>query len=215
VRLVPFACSAILLCAGCATVKESDTARTGVEQLLISQAADQALDKVDLQPISGARVFVDPQYLDCVDKNYVIVSLHQRLMAVNCLLTDKRDEADVVLEIASGAVGTDRHEFFVGTPQIPLPPPSPISLPKMTVFNRAKAMGTAKFRVVAFDAKSRRALINSGVSLARADYKHWNIVGSASFASGSVPRELTDATGESESVIPLGPNLARRPSSVR
>lgn len=210
-RHVLFA-SAMLYCLGCATVKESDTSRTGVEQLLISQAADQALDKVDLQPVSGARVFVDTQYLDCVDKNYVIVSLHQRLMAVNCTLTDKRDDADAVLEIASGAVGTDRHEFFVGTPQIPLPPPSPISVPKMSVFNRVKAMGTAKFRVVAFDAKTRRPLINSDVALARSDYKHWSVVGTSSIASGSVPTELAQATGESESVIPVRRSLARRPA---
>lgn len=211
-RYALFAVAAMLCCFGCASVKESDTSRTGVEQLLISQAADQALDKVDLQPVAGARVFVDTQYLDCVDKNYVIVSLHQRLMAVNCTLTDKRDDANVVLEIASGAVGTDRHEFFVGTPQIPLPPPSPISVPKMTVFNRIKAMGTAKFRVVAFDAKTRRPLINSGVSLARSDYKHWSVVGTSSIASGTVPTELARATGESESVIPIGTMVARRPA---
>jgi hypothetical protein len=214
VRLALFAFAA-LCCSGCASVKESDTSRTGVEQLLISQAADQALDKIDLQPISGARVFVDTQYLDCVDKNYVIVSLHQRLMAVNCTLTDKADDAEVVLEIASGAVGTDRHEYFVGTPQIPLPPPSPISVPKMAVFNRIKAMGTAKFRVVAFDAKTRRSLINSDVALARSDYKHWNVVGASSIASGSVPNELARSTGESESVIPLGHSLARRPTGKR
>jgi hypothetical protein len=204
-----------LLAAGCASMKESDTARTGVEQLLISQAADQALDKVDLRPLSGAKVFVDTQYLDCVDKNYVIVSLHQRLMAVNCTLSDKREEADVVLEIASGAVGTDRNELFVGIPEIPLPPPSPIALPKLSFFNRAKAMGTAKFRVVAFDAKSRRAIINSDIALARSDYKHWSVIGSNSVASGTVPAELKQSTGESESAISFGRSIARHPATVR
>lgn len=202
------------LAAGCATMKESDTSRTGVEQLLISQAADHALDKVDLRPIAGAKVFVDTQYLDCVDKNYVIVSLHQRLMAIDCTLSDKREEADVVVEIASGAVGTDRTDLFVGIPEIPLPPPSPIALPKLSLFNRDKAMGTAKFRVVAFDAKTHRAVINSGVALARSDYKHWSVIGSTSVASGTVPDELSRATGESESMLSLQ-NIARRPAETR
>ena len=85
----------------------------------------------------------------------------------------------------------------------------------MAVFNRIKAMGTAKFRVVAFDAKTRRSLINSDVALARSDYKHWNVVGASSIASGSVPNELARSTGESESVIPLGHSLARRPTGKR
>ncbi len=36
-----------LMLGGCATIKESDTPRTGIEQLLISSAADRALDKID------------------------------------------------------------------------------------------------------------------------------------------------------------------------
>ncbi|HVX62441.1 MAG TPA: DUF6655 family protein [Pirellulales bacterium] len=206
--------SLFALLSGCATMKESDTARTGVEQLLISQATDHALDKVDLRPVAGAKVFVDTQYLDCVDKNYVIVSLHQRLMAIDCRLCDKADDADVVLEIASGAVGTDRHELFVGIPEIPLPPPSPIALPKLAVFNRAKAMGTAKFRVVAFDAKSHRAVINSDVALARSDYRHWSVIGSNSVASGTVPDELKKQTGESESALAFS-HIARKQSTER
>lgn len=206
--------SFFILLSGCASMKESDTARTGVEQLLISQATDHALDKVDLRPISGARVFVDTQYLDCVDKNYVIVSLHQRLMALDCTLSEKREDCDVVLEIASGAVGTDRHELFVGIPEVPLPPPSPIALPKLAIFNRAKAMGTAKFRVVAFDAKSHRAVINPDVALARSDYRHWSVIGSNSVASGTVPDELKKQTGESESAISFS-HIARRSKTVR
>jgi hypothetical protein len=75
--------------AGCATIKQSDTARTGIEQLLISSAADRALDKIDLRPIAGAKVFVDKQYLDCTDKNYLLVALHQRLLADRCTLVPK------------------------------------------------------------------------------------------------------------------------------
>ena len=79
-------------------MKQSDTARTGVEQLLISSATDQALDKVDLARIAEAKVYVETKYLDCVDKNYIIVALHQRLLKHGCTLVDKADDAQVVLE---------------------------------------------------------------------------------------------------------------------
>ncbi len=136
---LPFAVAALCLSVGCMTTKESDTSRTGVEQLLLSSATDRALDKVDLAPIARAKVFVDTQYLECVDKNYVIVSLHQRLLRQGCSLVEKRDDADVVVEVASGGLGTDRTEWFVGVPEIPLPPPFADCDSEAGAFFRARA----------------------------------------------------------------------------
>ena len=136
---------------GCATMKQSDTARTGIEQLLISSATDQTLDKIDFRTIAEAKVYVETKYLDCVDKNYIIVALHQRLLKAGCTLVDKPEDSQVTLEVASGGVGTDRTDMFVGSPAIPLPPPSPISLPRMPIIERTQAMGTAKLAIVAYD----------------------------------------------------------------
>jgi len=61
--LVLLSC-ALAFSSGCATNKESDTARTGVEQLLVSSAVDQALDKIDFTPVRGAKVQLEEKYLD-------------------------------------------------------------------------------------------------------------------------------------------------------
>jgi hypothetical protein len=208
--------SGIVCCAlsGCATMKESDTARTGIEQLLISSAADQALAKVDFQPITRAKVFLDPQYLDCVDKNYILVALHQRLLNQGCTLVGKAEEADVVLEVASGGVGTDRNELFVGIPEIPLAPPSPIAVPKLAFYTRTRAMGTAKLAIVAYDAKTKAPLINTGYALARADHKNWTVLGMGGIQGGSVPQEIATATGEADGIqIPTA--VAKRPDPAQ
>ena len=63
------AVASCLLATGCTSSKRSDTARTGVEQMLISNAVDQSLDRVDFGAFRGARVFVDEKYIDAVDKN--------------------------------------------------------------------------------------------------------------------------------------------------
>ena len=203
-----------VLLGGCATLKESDTARTGLEQLLISSAADRALDKVDFAPIAHAKVFLETKYLDCVDKNYIIVALHQRLLMHECTLVEKPEEANVVVEVASGGVGTDRHELFVGIPEIPLPPPSPIAIPKLALFTRTKAMGTAKLSVVAFDTASKRAVINSGYSLARSDHQNWNVLGAGSVQGGTLTTELAEATGESDSLVTVPTGIAGRPAPL-
>ena len=57
---------------GCTHTSTSNTARTAKEQMLLSNAVDQSLDKVDFTPLYGQKVFVDDKYLECVDKNYEV-----------------------------------------------------------------------------------------------------------------------------------------------
>lgn len=181
---------------GCATQKESHTARTGVEQLLISSAIDKSLDQHNFEPLAGKKVYLETKYLDCVDKNYVLLSLRHRLMMQGVRMMEKADGADAVVEVASGAVGTDGQELFFGIPEIPLPPPSPIAIPRLALFMRTKMNGTAKLLLVAYDAKTKAPILPSGAILARSDQKNYNILGAGPVQTGSVPQEIAHATGE-------------------
>ena len=204
---------ACILCwslSGCASMKESDTARTGLEQLLISSAVDDSLNKVDFTAVSGAKVFLKADYLESVDKNYVLMSIRSRLLSHDCTLVDKADEADVCMEVASGGIGTDRTELVVGTPEIPLGMMG--GIPKISVYERKRAMGTAKLCIIATDTKSKRPVINSGYSLARSDHQHWSAFGAGPVLSGSVAKQLETHTGHSESMIPT--TVPTRISSV-
>ncbi len=200
---------------GCATQKESHTARTGVEQLLISSAIDQSLDRVSLEPLKDRKAFLETKYLDCVDKNYVIVSLHQRLLRAGARMVDKPTDAEVIVEVGSGCVGTDGQELFVGIPEIPLPPPSPIAIPKMSFFTRTKLNGTAKLLVVAYEAKTKHPVLLSGPALARSDQNTWNVFGSGSARTGSVPDELATATGEIDLNLSTVANMALKTVTPR
>jgi hypothetical protein len=100
-----------------------------MEQMLVSNAIDSSLDKIDFESLSGAAVLIDEKYLECTDKKYIVGSVRQRAFQAGCRLVDKPDEADVVLELYSGAVGTDRAEGFIGTPSISVPGPLPVQLP--------------------------------------------------------------------------------------
>ena len=44
-------------------------------------------------------------------------------------------------------------------------------------------MGTAKLAIVAYDARTRMPVIDSGTPLARADYKQWNVMGAGNWAT--------------------------------
>lgn len=199
---------------GCATQKESFTARTGVEQLLISTAVDRSLDRFDFQPLAGRNIFLETKYLDCVDKNYIALALRERLLKQGTRLVEKAESAEVVVEVASGGVGTDGQELFVGIPEIPLPPPSPVAIPRLSLMTRTKMNGTAKLLVIAYDAKTKTPVMQSGVSLARSDQNNWNVLGAGPVQTGSLPREIAAATGETDLSLTTLVNRVPTPGGV-
>jgi hypothetical protein len=180
---------------GCATARKTETPRTGVEQLLISNAVDQSLDKIDFTPLRGSSVFVHEKYLDGVDKNYVIGSLRHRVLATGAQLVDKEDDCDIVLEVRSGGIGTDSRDSFVGSPQLTFPFPIPLSIPEIRLIDTRTQLATAKLSIVAYDKESRQAIGTGGTSLARSNDINRSVLGIGPFNSGSVRTEVQVATG--------------------
>ena len=90
--------------------------------MLLSNAVDQSLDKVDFTPLYGQKVFVDDKYLECVDKSYVVGSLRHRVMRAGGALAAAADAADVIMEVRSGGVGTDSTEMYLWGTSLPCRP---------------------------------------------------------------------------------------------
>ena len=178
---------------GCTTMKTTDTARTAKEQLLISNAIDQALDKIDFVAFSGQAVFLQDKYVDCIDKNYLLGSIRHRAFSAGARVVDKQDDADIVLEARVGSVGTDNAEMFIGVPKLSVPGPVPIALPEIRLLARASQTGTAKIGLVAYDAKSMEPLGDGGVSLARSDDNNWFVLGLGPYQNGSVRNEVASS----------------------
>lgn len=177
---------------GCTSTKSSSTARTGVEQLLISNSVDQALDKVDFQAFNGQKVLVDEKYIDCVDKPYVVGSVRHRVARAGGRLVAKPEEADIVVEIRSGGVGTDTSDAFVGLPEIALP--GMVTLPEVRLVQRLHQSGTAKIALVAYDAKTMQLLGEGGVSLAQSNDNNWFVFGVGPYQNGSIKSEISKST---------------------
>ncbi len=175
--------------AGCATASSSNTARTATEQLLISNAIDHSISKVDFAGLAGQRVFLDDKYLESVDKNYIVASVRHRLMLTGVTLADDAKEADVVLEVRSGGVGTDTAETFYGFPEVVIP--GMVTLPELKVATRDSQRGSAKLGFVAYDAKTSQMIGDGGVAIAVSDHNRWNVLGVGPFKNGTLREELT------------------------
>jgi hypothetical protein len=196
---------ALLFLVGCGTTRSTDSARTATEQLLISDAIDRAVQTVDLRPLSGQTVFLDDSRLtDVVDKNYLVSTLRQHILASGCTLKDKREEADFVVEARAGAVGTDRNDLLFGIPATNMPqlvsmPGVPTAIPEVPLAKRRDQRGVAKISMFAYHRASGQPVWQSGLATRDSSSNDVWLFGAGPFQYGTVvqhPQGLHVARGD-------------------
>ncbi len=197
--------ASVLVLTGCTSTTTSNTARTGTEQLLVSNAIDQSLNKVDFTPFAGRNIYLEEKYLDCVDKNYLIGSIRHRLLKNGAHLVASADKADIVLEPRSGGVGTHSAGMFIGVPEIVLP--GMLTLPETRLIERKNQKGVAKIGLVAYDAKTSEALGHGGLALSESNDNNWFVLGIGPYQDGTIQDEISDSkkqrhVNRSSSTIP-------------
>lgn len=206
-----FSCAMLLACvvaiSGCASTVTSNTARTAKEQMLLSDAVDQSLAKVDFSPLDRQTVFLEDKYLECVDKPYVVGSVRHRIMRAGGNLAAKAEDATVVMELRSGGIGTDTSESFLGTPEIALP--GMLTVPEIRLIERKSQFGFAKIGIVAYDGSGNQILGSGGVTLAQSDDNNVTAFGIGPFQSGSLLRTLDQAD-----YTPRGTSQRHLPNTV-
>jgi hypothetical protein len=173
----------------------TDTSRSATEQLLLSQAIDNAVNRLDFTPMAGKQVFFEEKCLDgSVDKGYVASSIRQHLLAAGCLLAEEKAKATYVVEARSGCVGTDKQSFLVGVPQMQLPaimPGTPPAIPEMPLIKSTAQQGIAKIAVFAYNRQTGRAVWQSGIQEFTSSSKDAFVLGMGPFHRGTLRRNET------------------------
>jgi hypothetical protein len=184
---------AVAIVAGCGTTRSTDTARTASEQLLISDAIDRAVQSVDLKTLAGQKVFLDDSRLgEVIDRNYLISTLRQHLLANGCQLRDTRDQADFVVEARAGAVGTDRNDLLFGVPSMNVPQVFPLQpvpgavIPEIPIAKRRDQKGIAKIAVFAYHRETGTPVWQSGLVHQESSSNDVWILGAGPFQRGSI-----------------------------
>ena len=137
----------VTFAAGCGSRTFTNTERAAIEQLLLSGAVDNALEKLDIPQVAGKKTYLDFTNLKSYDVEYVKAVVRARFAEIGAQLVEKSEEADCIAEIASGAVGTEYKSFLVGIPSIPLPG-SPTPLPELALARSIEQTGIVKLLVL-------------------------------------------------------------------
>ena len=200
---------------GCGTSLE----RKATEQLLISDAVDRTVAKIDFRELAGQKVFFETTHIKSVkgfgfvNADYIVSSLRQQLVAARCLLQDSKENADYILEARIGTLGADKHELVYGIPAsnllstaaalVPNAPPIP-TIPEISMAKRNHQLAAAKIALFAYERETKKPFWQSGLTQARSTANDLWILGAGPFQRGTI-YEGTQLAGSE-----LGLPLARR-----
>ena len=186
----------LLVIAGCGTT----TKRVATEQLLMSDAVDQAIAKIDFQHIANQRVYLDTSYIKPVKSQgfvnslYVISSIRQQLAAAGCKIQDSRADADIIVEPRIGTLGADGHEVTFGIPKTGgisaaasvLAGNPATALPEISFAQSNAQSGVAKIYVFAYERQSKEPVWQSGVAKAESNSSSTWVLGAGPIQRGSI-----------------------------
>lgn len=177
-RLLTVITATACLASGCATRRQTDPPRTATEQLLLSTAADRALQDTDLRQFAHKKVFLDSTYFESYDSKYVIGLIRDVLCSQGALLVTDVKQSEITIEARSGAHSTDDRTIFFGIPALGIPVPfsGTITTPELAFFKSQTQHSTSKFALLAYETQSREHVFSSGPMVGKAHNTYLNII---------------------------------------
>ena len=210
--LLPPLLLALSVACGC-TINKS---RMATEQLVVSDAVDRVVAQVDFTPLSGQKVYFDTKYLSGAKLNgnpnveYLTSALRQQMLAYDCRLTEKLEEADLVLEARVGALGNDSNEATYGIPGSAAVSaaaafatgfPAPVGMPELSLGRRNHQWGAAKVGLFAYDRVSHQRVWQAGVATGASQARELWVMGIGPFQHGRVYKEAHESMSDRPQIV--------------
>jgi hypothetical protein len=150
------------------------TARSTIEQRLLSRSLERALAQIDVSMFQGKRVFLDLAALTADQtfaRTYVAAELRQRGVRIVSDLT----ESEVRMQVIAPGLGVDQGETLIGIPATTVPVLS-LSVPEIALFKWVRHYGTTELKFYAYDNKDGRALEVAPSALGESRYSQFTIL---------------------------------------
>lgn len=175
---------------GCGTAKLTNTSRTATEQMLLSDAMDRAVSQVNFSMLSGRKVFInDKPIAKVTDSDYLLSIVRQHALASGCLLQEKEEEAEVILELRAGTSGTDQNDTMLGISEMTIPgfgTYSSTTIPEIAMAKRTIQKATVKIGIFAYTRVGRRPVWQSGNLVAESKAKNRWVFGMGPYQTGDI-----------------------------
>ncbi len=150
------------------------------------------VSRVNLRSLAGKKVFLDDTPVKGItDSAYLCSALKQHILASGGILKDKREEADYIVELRTGAVGTDHHDVLFGVPAVNIPVGVaavgvPSQIPEIPFVKRTDQRGVAKVSLFVYNRQTGRPLWQSGVIAEESRAKALWVFGAGPLQRGTI-----------------------------
>lgn len=153
--------AAVVVLAGCTTVRTTSPARSTQEMLLITTAADRAAEALAAQVPPNLTAWIDPSGFAAQDQQYGLAAITDALLRHGVKLVADRGKADAVILPRAGTLATDESGTLVGIPALPNPFLPSVGIPALALYSDSIAKGTAKFAATIYDAKTGKLIVST------------------------------------------------------
>ncbi len=194
---------------GCAAIRVTDPPRTADEQFLQSEAINEAVGQLSFSALRNRRVFLSDEYLltdeelaisgigavPQYERLYLLAELRNRMLIEGVELADTVEEATVIVEVRSGAIGVNRQDFLLGIPGANLPVgevdvgevTAPVILPELAIIKNIKQRGFASVSITAYFRDTGELVASSGPFVGRTERTDYYFFGIGPRTTGDIP----------------------------
>jgi hypothetical protein len=205
------------ICGGCTTIRVVDSPRTADLDFLLTGAATQAVAQLSTDALRDRVVFIDTQWLIPTiqptanfplenelarqpqpEYLFLVGELRAKLLKSGVRLSDKKEKAQVVLEIRAGALSANHLEFLLGLPASLIPASVAgsatgsntsvtLNTPELSILKSTKQYGWASVAFVAYWRDSGELLAVSGPYIGRTSREDYWLFGTGPRTIGNIP----------------------------
>ncbi len=169
--------SLLLITTGCTSLRTTTTARTALEQALLSQAAETSMQKLKFEKAGLRSYLIKKDYLAAVDAEYLMGTLNQRLLSLGLRAADADAEAELFVYPSVAHAGIDDYSFLIGLPSIPLSLPGVggITIPEAALFKHTNQRASNRLFVTIKDAKTKQHVLTTETVNSEKYYDRWAV----------------------------------------
>lgn len=182
----------MLLFCGCTISTMTNPPRSVSEQLLISTAADRAINAYGFFTFTDKRVFVDGTYLDSYDSKYVLGTVRDALSRAGARLVNSMTNSEIVVEPRSGALSVDSGSSLLGIPQIGAPAATTgaVVIPEIAIYKSTHQKAIAKLALLAYSTKTGERFFSSGTLFGKSYSNEYKLLlGLVEWVHTDIPEE--------------------------
>jgi hypothetical protein len=181
---------------GCATIRVTDPSRTADEEFLQSVATTMAVDQLSTNVLRDRKVYLVSTYLTAStqpsdEQQYLLGELRSKLLLNGVRLVDRREDAQIIMEVRSQGISNNHLEFLVGLPSSSVGGLFTGGIaavtPEIAIVKTTRQYGFASIAYIAYWADSGEVVASSGPFVGRTVRDDFWLLGFGPRTTGNIP----------------------------